>query len=133
MDVESLYQDELVCVDALYECLLKERDLLVLYRTDALFENNARKEILSGHLKSARVERRRWISDEKLRHESIGKSWMEKNERVADQCISNQCFIERSIQRQNLLMENLRKLMGGPSVYSNRGNHVEGQKPGRVD
>lgn len=132
MDTETHYSNELVCLDGLLECLLKERDYLVLYQTQRLNENNARKEWLARNLRELTKERRSLLCDKAFEATPEGQKIKLKRAEVAELCLSNQRFIERSMQRQNSLLENLRKLIGGPPVYSHTGECNPNHREGRV-
>ena len=121
---------EMACLDDLYGCLQSERMFLVLYRVDSLLENNSRKEILTENLNQVRAKRRLEMSDEALKCHS--EEWRKKNDAVSELCDANARFIENSLKRQALLMDNLRKLMGGPSIYSKRGDKSHPVLEGRV-
>ena len=130
--MEQILIAELACLDELYHCLQNERIFLVLYRVDALLENNFRKENLTESLNQIRARRRMEMSDELVRLSSSGALWKEKSVAVSDLCDANAHFIESSLKRQALLMDNLRKLMGGPSIYSRQGGKSHSVIEGRI-
>ncbi|MBI1859412.1 MAG: hypothetical protein HYR96_00650 [Deltaproteobacteria bacterium] len=85
-----------------------------------------------SELTDVREERRGIISDEDLKGDPVYVAWSEKNGRLFDLCSSNHGFIERSLGRQAQLLDNLRKLMGGPAIYSKQGEFAHTPSSGRV-
>lgn len=132
MDKETLIQKEIYHLEALHECLLKERDLLILFQTEEILQNNARKECLAQELKQVTASRRFIIGDGEFSSTPEGKIFSEKHASLKELCLSNQCFIERSLHRQSQFLENLRKLMAGPPLYSQNGSCHSNSQEGRV-
>lgn len=129
MDNSNLSLEER-CLSALFSCLQTERDCLVLLKTEALLDNNAEKDRLSQELVRIRAGRREAISDS----EAMIQRPELKNlyQRLFDYCAGNLRLIDRSLSRQSILIENLRRLMSGPANYSQKGASLPSAYNGRV-
>lgn len=124
------FDAEEATLSSLMECLLKERDCLVLFKTQKLIANNGEKERLCHELSRIREIRRETTQDSFLA--TLRPEWAKLCHEVNLLCASNLRLIERSLARQSTLLENLRKLMSGPPIYSHRGDSVSGKYEGRV-
>jgi hypothetical protein len=100
-----------------------------MYRTDALVENNALKETL---VQSLVLSLRDHSKNPGMLDDDLGEIWRKDRAILDDLCASNRVFLERLIDRQDRVFENLKRLFSPPPTYSNQGVAVEGKAEGCV-
>jgi flagellar biosynthesis/type III secretory pathway chaperone len=130
----------------LQECFRAERLSLVQFKTDHILENNVQKDQLLQQLLGARERLRRaskallgdlppevlfdseTLSEWTLLNENWNKTW----QKLYDCCSENQRFLRHSLRNLDRLSENLSRLFGILSTYSNKGTRVDTKPQGNV-
>ena len=147
--IQNLFQLNDECVhlaDELHKCFDAERSALIQFKTEDLLEANRRKEEYLALLIEKREELRRfvaenfqdanpepWLDDPDLRIWSQKQeAWVQSWDRLRKTCESNQEFLKHSLRNLDMLAENLTRLFGLHSVYSNKGTRVERRPHGNV-
>ncbi len=145
----NLFQLSDECVqlaNELHKCFDAERSALIHFKTEELLEANRRKEEYLALLIEKREELRRFIAEnfqegnpEPWLTDADNRTWARKQEewvqaweRLRRTCESNQEFLKHSLRNLDMLAENLTRLFGLHSVYSNKGTRVDRKPHGNV-
>ncbi len=130
----------------LHKCFDTERVALIQFKTEELLEANRLKEEYLALLIEKREELRYfisqnfqegtpepWLAAPELKMWQLKQEeWIQTWDRLRRTCESNQEFLKHSLRNLDLLAENLTRLFGLHSVYSNKGTRVERKPHGNV-
>lgn len=144
-----LQDDCLLIVKEIKEVLLKERKALIGLDTDAVAETNAKKDHLGGLLRNRKLKL--WtllkhqyeITDTEGLEEKLGeenrKIWLTKKSEWLknwDETVvlmeRNQKFLKHSLKNFDMLVDNLKRLLGDQPLYSAKGQRVDRSAQGRM-
>lgn len=130
----------------LQECFRAERLSLVHFKTENILENNVRKEQLLQELTEARASLRSATQDllgglspeavfdraTLIEWNELSGKWNTSWQKLYDCCSENQRFLRHSLRNLDRLSENLGRLFGLLSTYSNKGMRVDTKPQGNV-
>ena len=134
MNLQKLNELNDECIrlsDALGDCFDDERRFMVEFKTEALQENNLKKEQLIRSLEKARADFKKFMEGEGAvlitspEAKAARAKWLHSWEAMKNRCQSNQAFISHSLKNLEMISDNLMRLLGQLSLYNNRGNKID--------
>lgn len=115
--------------------LKKERDHLVQFDTEALLENNLEKEQKLKRLKLLREELKSRLSGDgspEAGYQNALEAWVTAWTALKNEAEFNQRFMKHSLRNMDLLTENLHRLFGLHTLYTQKGTRTEVKTSGKV-